>query len=389
MKKAILWLALASTTVALPAILASRRPAPLPPRPDDDVVLPVSVEIWRPTIGNIPLDDQSRWEAVHASLQPGPGAGISELLHALHLYGRGARFEWGTGRDAPILDVVLCPDSCPRPDGLGASLFRTSSGARLARYDPARDDAGQEGTEAHRGQVLSVMAGLGIPLDREIRMPGGDIGTLRMIFEDMKAEFELAGEIYWDAIALAVYQPAGLAWQNRLGQSFSFDGLCEELLRRRPDDSSCAGTHRLIASAVLLRADAERKLLSPWIAARLRGTLAEASGHLARVQAEDGSWDQDWHRGLGGADHAELDDNPYSASTRLIATGHHIEWMLLMPEGVRPPRPVLERATRWLLDSLSQGVDKKPPKGRDYCAATHAARSIKYATGNEGASQRH
>lgn len=378
--KKLLWALVPAMAFLIAAVVqrtASVTSATESTRADDGAAgLPsISAEIWKPEISDISVSDHSLWGAAIGHLKPSPRSDLSELLHALYLFGPGLRFDLGP----PILDVVLRPGTCPAPDGLRADLLPTIHGAAFARYNSLLTDAGQEGTEAHRGQALSIMASLGIPLSRPIHPKSGRYGTLRDVFDDMKANFRLQGEVYWDATALAVYQPAGLEWRNEAGEKFSFDGLCEELLGRRPDDSSCAGTHRLIALAVLFRANRERRLLSEWVADRLQAALIDAASHLAEVQSDDGSWDQDWHRGLDGR--ATLEADAPAAPSRLLATGHHLEWLLMMPSGVRPPRPVLERAAQWLAGYLSQAGSGPPPRGREYCAAVHAARSVLCATG--------
>ena len=142
----------------------------------------------------------------------------------------------------------------------------------------------------------------------------GDIDA-RAVVNDLQANFVLEGEIYWDAVALALDVPPVSSWKNKFGKEFTFDMLCDELVRRDPANSSCSGTHRLISLAILLAADAETKILSDECREHVRGHLASVAELLTREQLADGSWQNDWHYSFSGRERNPLLQN------RTIASG--------------------------------------------------------------------
>src|SRR5262249_37615733 len=139
------------------------------------------------------------------------------------------------------------------------------------------------------------------PLSQSIRLPGAREGTLQLVLDDLMANFVLEGEIYWDAVALALYVPPARAWKNKFGKEFTFDVLAEELLSRPVLDSACAGTHRLIALTILLRVDEEERILSSAVHDRVYSLLKEVAQTLTVNQRADGAWQANWPEALPGA----------------------------------------------------------------------------------------
>jgi len=118
----------------------------------------------------------------------------------------------GPGAKVNVLDCVLDANQADSYFGPGYSLYPTRHGARFAKHHNFFLSLNQSGSEAHPSQSLAVLAGLAIPLQSSVVSVGGQQGTLQMVFDDLKANLVLEGEIYWDAVALALYlppQPAG------------------------------------------------------------------------------------------------------------------------------------------------------------------------------------
>src|SRR5690606_16031429 len=63
-------------------------------------------------------------------------------------------------------------------------------------------------------------------------------------------------------------------------------------------------------------------------------------------QYDEGYWHGNWSLGAA-AKNVATDDEDYR---RVIATGHHLEWLAIAPPELHPPRESLRRAARWLID---------------------------------------
>jgi hypothetical protein len=185
------------------------------------------------------------------------------------------------------------------------------------------------------------------------------------------AHFTFDGEVYWDAIALAIYLPPQKEWTNRLGQAFDFDALAVELLRRKPEQSSCAGTHSLISLVILLRCDDEIAILSPKVRRSVESSLQSTVDVLMGSTTDEGLWDLQWYE-RSGATSLSSDSNV------IIATGHHLEWLEILPPRIRVDDEVLARAAVALFHRLVTSIQTggAPWVGEAFCPLTHAARSI-------------
>lgn len=359
---------------------AARRKQGLPPLPPEPVQ--ASLASLEPQPGSIDPAARHCLETVVPTLSSRRDADLSDMLHLLHLNGVSAKVSVdGPPQEASILELLLDSERWSRFIPGTPPLVKTRRGARFSLRDPTLVGVAQRGAETHPGQTLAVLGGLGIPLDRPIRLPGGFTGTLRMLVNDLISESTLQGEIDWQAVALAFYLPPRRAWRNRLGEEFTFDDVGRELLARSPESSPCAGIHRLIALVIIHRVNERTTILSPWIALKIAEELGKTADYLVRTQSIDGSWTTRWYRGLDLEDQRLIEDLS-DAPSSLVSTGHHLEWLTLLPESMRPPDACLSRATHWLVAALRSRVapgERLP--GRDFCAAVHAARSIQLWNG--------
>jgi hypothetical protein len=335
-------------------------------------------DLLEPRVSSVFVPPPGEVEGLTASMMPEyDKTQLSDLLHFLHLRGRAAvpttKID---GQPVDFVEILL--DSAKSESVFGGSktLYRTLRGARFGLHNVQRVGTNQRGTEAHPGQALAVLGALGIPLDRQVRLGPKGEGVLGWVLDDLKSNFLLQGEIYWDAIALALYVPPARTWENKYGDRFTFDALTEELLSRPQTDSACAGTHRLISLTVIFLADERTAVLSEPTRRKLRSHLAEVARMLVDRQHPDGSWGMDWHEPRsadpGAAAHGS------DLRWRVVPTGHHLEWLMLLPDGMRPPDPVFGRAAAWLLSALV-GETKKDGNWlkQNYCPATHAIRSVR------------
>jgi hypothetical protein len=338
----------------------------------------VPVPVLRPAEGEV--------ETILARLLPRRDDNLSGLLHALHLFGREARVPSGEGRFVRILDLVLDgqrADAHFGTVGKVKTLFATPHGARYWLHEKFYLGTNQGGAEGHPGQMLASLAEHGVPLEQPLVLSDGTSGQLRLVLDDLLANLQLRDEIYWDGIALVLYLPPAKEWRDKFGRVWTFDDLATALMKKRLAAGPCAGTHTLITLALLARADRETPVLSEPVRCRVEEYLAAATNVLVSTQARDGYWGEDWVERMpnqGGW----RSRPPSSDETRLLVTGHHLEWLTLQSPD-RVPADVLARAGGWLLKALATQT-RDPQWVREwYCPLTHAARTVCVVCGFDAA----
>lgn len=350
---------------------------------------PLAERVLAPTVARpqFAIDPAKRGEILRR-LRPRPEWSASHLLHALHLYGPGATVtENGTGLSAPVLDLLLDADRGEKHFRSPKVLQPTRNGARFAAHEVYYLGTNQNAAEAHPGQALAVLAQLGLPTDRPVRLPDGRAGTLQLVVDDLVANFSLDGEIFWDVLPVMLYLPPARSWRTKLGREYTFDDVARELLRRPADRTPCAGTHRLLPLAVLLRVDAETPVLSDAVRTEVRGHLRLVARVLTDTQRPQGFWETNWTQNLPGSKRAKdpLGGLPIG---RVIATGHHVEWLMLLPDDLRPPDEVFARAGTFLVEAVLAESKDALAVGMNYCPLVHAARSAVVLSDGPGPDRR-
>ena len=333
-------------------------------------------DVLAPTTGPVLSPNPQSLQLVLDRLRPGAESSLGAMLHAAHVFGAECCVsEKGSGEPIRVVDLLLHSERGSEHFGGARALCPTRYGARFPLHQKAALGTEQPSAESHPGQTLSVLAGLGVPLSQPIQLPDDETGTLQQVLDDMAANFVLEGEIYWDAAALTLYVPPARSWTNKFGEEFTFDMLAEELLNRDLAESSCSGTHGLISLTILMRVDEQTEILSPRIRKKLRQRLADVATVLVEGQLPDGSWQLDWHAPLSGRPSSR--NQRRTETTGVLATGHHLEWLLMLPDEMRPDDQVFARAAEWLLAALLQQTEDREWVQRWYCPASHAARAVK------------
>jgi hypothetical protein len=241
---------------------------------------------------------------------------------------------------------------------------------RIAR---SRSDFG----EPHPGEALSALAEAGVPLTKTAVACGRRFRVAELV-DECAGSFAFNEDIEWRSVALALYRPQVRQWTTRSGELVSFDLITKELLRRTrargSDQYPCFGTHTLYALAMFLSVDGrislwnDRSLQSSVVA-----SLTNASESLAAAQLGDGSWDQGWELPTPKRAGTTLDDR-----TRALVTGHHLEWLAVVSDDLRPPHAVLLAAGEFLLRWMSR---LRPDQiTEEICACSHGLRAF----GNAG-----
>jgi hypothetical protein len=109
----------------------------------------------------------------------------------------------------------------------------------------------------------------------------------------------------------------------------------------------CSGTHRLYSLMALVRLDDEYQLLPPERREEILDHLRIARDLIAECQFEDGHWPSNWSLGKAALE-KPVDDELFR---RVIATGHHLEWLAIAPQELHPPRAQILKAADWLIET--------------------------------------
>jgi hypothetical protein len=308
--------------------------------------------------------------AVLDRVQPPTGPpNTNDLLHALRLWGPNAEFDdddtpsGRTMRDYLVDDAVfqqLTGDAPPLVDS-SDELQRIRS---YRRGDPHRRNA-----SVHTDDLLATFGEIGLPSGTVVRLRDGETTVAALVDAALRRYHRQQYEYEWSVITYARYAFPHPLWRNRHDETIEIDGLVDEVIAHPLRLGVCGGTHRLEALVVLLRADDAVGGLKPKTRAKIIAHLTEVSRLLVGSQHAEGYWTKSWPEG-GESDSHTAPLLP----ERILATGHHLEWLALAPPEVLPPRETLVRAGQWLVRAMLE-VDETSLR-RDYGPFTHAARAL-------------
>ena len=288
------------------------------------------------------------------------------MCHMLRLYGQSDIPGWSLSSGSEILKILT--DDSIAQEKLGKTfLLPTRTGFRYRLPIAGAVRTGTDG-ESHRDLFLAAFAELGLPLSTPIMHASKD-GRVRDLLSDSIENFDLQqNEIAWTAIAYTIYLPDLSHWTNREGKRFDMEQLTREILSRPLASSSCGGTHLLFALTLILRSNERGHFLSTASREALRDHLKCCVGVAISAQSSDGSWTSRWERGM-----PILSDHE-SQLSKLLITGHMMEWMEYLPDDLQPPIPVYERGAAWLCRALTEV--KVINAGIWVCPWTHAVCSM-------------
>ncbi len=354
------------TDRVIPAVSEAGAPAVTTP-----LANPLALRALVPQVQPRELVGTDAFAEIISKLRPQVDENLSGFFHAVHLFGDDIRVPIFGGTPCKLLELLQAPVS--NLEVAPEVLVRTRYGLRFHEVFPWALTADHSRSEAHPGQGLSILAMRGVPLATPVRNSTSDQFRVHDVLQDLTANFTLEGEIYWDAIALTLYIPPARLWSDKFGEEFTFDDLSAELMARSPEESPCGGTHALIALTILLRADLESPVLSRAIRSRLREYLQRVVRTLEQGMLPDGGWTLDWDHPQSATPESTLAQDEIYV---LTATGHHLEWLILLPTDLQPTDDVLNRSAERCLRILRLHVDDDNWVRDHYCPATHAARSI-------------
>jgi hypothetical protein len=311
-----------------------------------------------------------------ARLRLRPGFNMPKLAHALRVFGGRAVFAESDGvPEWPLVDIALEQDWSKRLFQDDAGLVATREGIHCRVRERTMSPSGRAAHEEHPDQLLDALAEAGVPLDQRLSTADRAAGTVNDLLDDSLANFSLRQpEIEWSAMAYAVYLPPRRAWADKFGTVTTFDDLAGELMQRHYDHHACGGTHLLYALTVILRADEQEPILTAAARSHVREHLAQAVREVMRSQAPDGTWDWRWHEETGPPDRHGGEGRGSIDPEILRLTGHHLEWLMLLPPDLAPPREVFLKAVRPMLAHLA--ADPQEKISSNYCPYSHAGRVL-------------
>lgn len=301
----------------------------------------------------------------------------SDILHALRLWGPDAKF--------PEKAAYRTPLGIRPMSGAEMLQFFTDGESYRERYPNARSYffrspfglGARQGSKnpaltGHWDDFVALAAEIGLRAKHPIylRHDEGD-GKVADVLHHSMAWFDPSNEVEFSAVAYAQYLDSPATWKNRFGHEFSLDTLVDCLAGRNLELAPCHGSHVPYSLAVILRVDALSQVLSDAARQKARTTLRELSNDLTRLQHAGGFWSRHWCRKLA---QAPAVDDEHVEWVRV--TGHHLEWMALVPADLRPQDEVIKKAIQFLLKSLRNRNSGVLPQGTDYAPCSHAARAL-------------
>ena len=328
----------------------------------------------RPTVKGLLQFDQDRRKWIEEEIQlddDGPFS-ASIFYHVLRAHGRDCLLSSREfSNTEQLIDTLLDPVESEkrfrRP-----SVVRTRYGLRFPTIEGqprGRDDGTRQAFESHRDQCIATLGELGISLKTPILVDGQEF-TLASAMDELIANFYLGQrEIEWTAVALTLYLPPRKNWTNKLGETFTFDDLAENLLDRKSEKATCYGVHLFYAMTLLYRVDQMDPVLSPAVRDKLGDRLAHVMQRVVEAQLPSGAWANHWDDELRTTAHS-LPATAMDHQESLLATGHLLEWMLYLPDELQPPRDVYARGAQWVIGEI-EGMASDDRGVRSICPRTH------------------
>lgn len=337
------WLLLPSNSAeALATAVTGRAP---------DVVAPVERALpltVKPLYDDPSLVSDDELAAVLARLRPiFPRREMkpNHIEHALRLWGVDATFNDPEALSGAKMRDFLCDHatfllSFQGDDPVEPLLIDRPQGIAV-RYDRER------GGSVHHDHWLASLTEAGVRIDQPVFGPSCRNSTIADVLQESLRDFRVdEPEVEWSAMAFGLWLPPVREWRDAEGRLVSFDLIAKRLMRGHKRFGTCTGTHRVYSLMLLVRLDDEYAILSPEVRAAALAHLGEVRDLIIASQYDAGYWHGNWSLGER-AKNAATDEPEFR---RVIATGHHLEWLAIAPPDLHPPRETLRRAARWLID---------------------------------------
>lgn len=352
-------------------VLRATAPAPSPgprihPRPEAPCTI-------RPTRSWPEVASPDELRAILTRVEPPAEPNTNNWVHALRLWGPEITFPASGRPSGTELLAFLTDDATFRRlagDDAPPLVAREQGVPVVRAYEV--DGPAPRLASVHPDDLLATFAEVGLPPATPLLLREGST-TVEELLDAALARYHLEQMEYeWTAIFFARYVFPQPSWRNRYGQEIRLNDLLGELIDLPARQGVCGGTHRLEALVLLLRADEQVGEQVGGLSRRQRRRIAEhllaTSRQLTASQHPEGYWTKDWS--------AAPDPSREAAplADRILATGHHLEWLALAPDELLPPRETILRAARWLVRALVEVDDATI--AREYGPFSHAARAL-------------
>ncbi|WP_437187698.1 hypothetical protein SH668x_001104 [Planctomicrobium sp. SH668] len=212
------------------------------------------------------------------------------------------------------------------------------------------------GASYHHDHLLACVTEANAPLNTPVYGPARKNATLFDVLQESMRDFRLdEREVEWTAMAFGLWICPEKEWIGSEGRHYSFDLIADRLMRGERSLGVCSGTHRVYSLMLLIRLDDEYHILSPDVRQTSYRYLEGVRDSIIESQFEDGHWPSNWPDGKEAVTNP-VDDPLYR---KVIATGHHLEWMSIAPPDLLVPEEQLKKAVDWIVETtLSQPRSK-------------------------------
>jgi hypothetical protein len=328
------------------------------------------------------VEDEQLLKALCASAPLWHPPTVPSLIHELRLWGRNADFTkamvWQERSGTVMVETLLSDELCRERTTPHGGSFLVDSPFGIHVVQSGTVDAEGIRAEGHYGQLLMVLGEAGVPLDTPVTTASGRSGTVADLLQDAIMRFLWTEELEFVACALALWLPPETTWSDQFGNRYSFDELVERLLAIRWGEGPCGGCHVPLSVVTILRVDDQYELVSRRVRKRALRRLEELSHLLEGTQRADGGWDKSWP-----ATHTieRVFDDP--VLDRITVTGHHLEWIALAPESVRPSKKTVARAVAALAEDIDALPSMRIRSFKTLLPCSHGARALCLLRGRE------
>lgn len=294
----------------------------------------------------------------------------NNLVHALRMWGPVVEFDHTDAVSGGQMLAYFLDDHAFRSLAGENALplyVRTERGVEIRSYDA--DDRHAATGSVHPDDLLATLAECGVTVDTPLVLRDGQATVGQLLDTSLGRFHEHQFEYEWSLISYARYVFPQPRFRNRFGQTLAVKQILDELIEHPARHGVCAGTHRLEALVVLDQAHEQTPGLTAAQVKRIHQHLQETSATLAQSQHLTGYWTKRWPEGIEGAA-----DDKAPLAERILATGHHLEWMALAPPELLPPRECIVRAAQWLTRAMLEVDDATV--ALEYGPFSHGARAL-------------
>ena len=172
---------------------------------------------------------------------------VPTAIHELRLWGRDAVFTremFDVDRSGEFLVTTLLSDKACRANTTkngGSFLLDSPFGIRVVLM--GTQDATENRSEAHLGQLLQVLGEAGVPSTTSVTTSSGRVGSVAELYQDAVLRFSLIQELEFIGLALVYWQPPEKSWIDQFGTGCDFDELVSKLIVSPLGRGSCGGCH--------------------------------------------------------------------------------------------------------------------------------------------------